>query len=152
DFLVRLDRAVYKAGQTMTLTALGAGVEPVFVDVVKDGQTMLSQTVEMGTGKGEGRGELVLDLPPDLFGTVQVLAYRFVGPYGLPVRKARVLYVAPPEGLRIEATLDRKEYRPGREAKLNIRLLDGKGRPAPGAVSLAGVDEAVYAVLSQKPG
>src|SRR5262249_40430895 len=32
DFLVRTDRAVYRAGQTMKLTALGAGSEPVFLD------------------------------------------------------------------------------------------------------------------------
>lgn len=148
DFLVRLDRAVYKAGQTMTLTALGGGVEPVFLDLVKDGQTMLSRTVEMK----DGQGELVLDIPRELFGTVQLVAYRFAGPDGLPVRKARVVYVAPPEGLRINATLDQGEYRPGKEATLNVRLFDDKGQPTPGAVSLAAVDEAVFAVLAQRPG
>ena len=148
DFLVRLDRAVYKAGQTMTLTALGGGVEPVFVDLVKDGQTMLSQTVEMN----DGQGELAFDIPQELFGTVQLVAYRFLGLHGLPVRKARVVYVAPPEGLRINATLDQGEYRPGKEAMLSVRLFDDKGKPTPGAVSLAAVDEAVFAVLTQKPG
>ena len=42
DFLLRTDRAVYKAGDTMTLTALGGGAEPVFVDLLKDGQTLLT--------------------------------------------------------------------------------------------------------------
>ncbi|MFO0843938.1 MAG: alpha-2-macroglobulin family protein [Gemmataceae bacterium] len=148
DFLVRLDQAVYQAGQTMTLTALGGGVEPVFVDLIKDGQTMLSRTVEM---KG-GQGELTFDIPQELFGTVQLVAYRFLSPHGLPVRKARVVYIAPPNGLRVNATLDQGEYRPGKEATLNLRLFDDKGRPAPGAVSLAAVDEAVFAVLTQKPG
>jgi uncharacterized protein YfaS (alpha-2-macroglobulin family) len=148
DFLVRLDRAVYKAGQSMRLTALGGGAEPVFVDLVKDGQTMLSQAVELH----DGQGELVVDLPADLFGTLQLVAYRFAGPSGLPVRKARALFVTPPEGLRVQATLDRPEYRPGREATVRVRLTDDRGRPTPGAVSLAAVDEAVYSVLSQGPG
>ncbi len=148
DFLVRLDRAVYQAGQTVTLTALGAGVEPIFLDLIKDGQTMLAQQVELSDGKGE----LVFDLPAELFGTVQLVAYRFVGPQGLPLRKSRVVYIAPPDGLRIEAALDQREYRPGKEAILSLRLFDDKGRPTPGAVSLSAVDEAVFAVLKQKPG
>ncbi len=148
DFLVRLDRAVCKAGQSVTVTALSGGSEPVFLDLVKDGQTMLSQVVEMSDGKGE----LTFDVPPDLFGTVQLVAYRFTAPHGLPVRKARVLYITPPEGLRIQATMDQAEYRPGREATISMRLFDDKGKPTPGAVSLSAVDEAVFAVLAQRPG
>jgi uncharacterized protein YfaS (alpha-2-macroglobulin family) len=147
DFLVRPDRAVYRGGQSMTLTALGAGVEPVFVDFIKDGQTLLSETVALKDGKGAH----TFDLPADLFGTIEVVAYRF-GAAGLPVRKSRVVYISPPQGLKIKATLDRTEYRPGREAKLNLALTDDKGKPVPGAISLAGVDEAVFAVLAQRPG
>jgi hypothetical protein len=147
DFLVRPDRAVYRAGQSMKLTALGPGVEPVFIDFIKDGQTLLSETVAMSAGKGEH----TLDLPADLFGTIELVSYRF-GPSGLPVRKSRVVYVSPPEGLKVRATLDRTEYRPGRQATLNLALTDDKGKPVPGAISLAAVDEAVFAVLSQRPG
>lgn len=147
DFLVRLDRAVCKAGESLTLSALGGGGEPVFLDLVKDNQTMLSQMIPMANGSGE----LTLDVPPDLFGTVQLIAYRF-GAHGLPVRKARVLYVTPPDGLRISTTLDHGEYRPGTDATLTLRLTDDKGKPTPGAISLVAVDEAVYAVLAQKPG
>jgi alpha-2-macroglobulin-like protein len=147
DFLLRTDRAVYKAGQTMTLTALGGGAEPVFVDLIKDGQTLLTETVEVSGG----RGTLSVDLPADLFGTVQLVAYR-LNATGLPVRKKRVLYVKPADGGKITATLDRAEYRPGREAKLNLSLRDAQGKPVPGALSLAAVDEAVFNVLPQRPG
>src|SRR5439155_4731357 len=91
DFLVRTDRASYKAGQTMTLTALAAGVEPVFVDLIKDGQTLASQTIDVKGGKGEHQ----FDLPPDLFGTVELVAYRFEGS-GVAARKRRVLFISPP--------------------------------------------------------
>jgi uncharacterized protein YfaS (alpha-2-macroglobulin family) len=147
DFLLRSDRAVYRAGGTINLTALGGGVEPVFVDFIKDGQTLLSQTVEISGGKGVHS----FDLPPDVFGTIQLVAYRFT-PAGLPVRKVRVLYIEPPDGLKIQATLDRAEYRPGREAKLHLSLTDMNGNPTPGAISLAAVDEAVFAVMAQRPG
>ena len=147
DFLLRTDRAVYRAGQTITLTAQGGGVEPVFVDFIKDGQTLVSETVEMNDGKGEH----AFDLPPDLFGTIQLVAYRFT-PAGAPLRKIRVLYVSPADGLKIQAALDKNEYRPGREATLRLSLTDAAGKPTPGAVSLAAVDEAVFALMSQRPG
>ncbi len=147
DFLVRPDRAVYRAGQSMTLTALGAGVEPVFVDFLKDGQTLLSEMVQMHDGKGEHS----FDIPAELFGTIEVVAYRFTAA-GLPLRKRRIVYVAPAEELKIQATLDRQEYRPGRQASLKVALSDSKGRPVPGAVSLAAVDQAVFSVLARRPG
>jgi hypothetical protein len=147
DFLLRTDRAVCEAGQALHLTALGGGVEPVFVDFLKDGQTLLTQTIAMN----DGRGELAFDLPPDLFGTVQVCAYRFNGA-GVPVRKTRVLYVRPAGQVKIAAILDAKEYRPGNKAKVNLSLTDAKGAPLPGALSLAAVDEAVFSVLPQRPG
>jgi hypothetical protein len=148
DFLVRLDRPVYKAGQTMTISAFGAGVEPVFVDLIRDGQTFLSTAVEMADGKGEH----VVDLPPDVSGTLQLVAYRFDPTEGLPRRKLRIVQVQPAEGVKITATLDKAEYAPRADATLNVRLTDAAGKPLPGAVSLAAVDEAVFSVLSLRPG
>jgi hypothetical protein len=147
DFLLRTDRAVYVAGGTMHVTAMGAGREPVFVDILKDGQALLTQVVEMD----RGRGELAFDLPPELSGTVQLCAYRF-GREGLTLRKTRILYVRPASGVRVTATPDAKEYRPGGKATVRFALTDAEGRPAPGALSLAAVDEAVFSVLHDRPG
>src|SRR5690606_2862798 len=71
DFLFRTDKAVYRGGETMQILAKGGGREPVFVDLIKDRQTLLTRTLEMSAG-----GELAIDLPPDCFGVLQVLAYR----------------------------------------------------------------------------
>ena len=43
-------KAVYTAGDTMHLVAFGGGQEPVFVDFIKDGQTVLTQTVDLAVG------------------------------------------------------------------------------------------------------
>ncbi len=147
DFLVRTDKAVYKGGETMQLTALGGGTEPVFIDLLKDGQTLLTASIDIRNGQGQYQ----LDLPPELFGTVEIQAYRF-GAAGLAVRKSRVIYIEQARQLQIKATLDQAEYRPGHQAKLAIALLDDHGKPTPGAVSLAAVDEAVFSVLDQAPG
>jgi hypothetical protein len=147
DFLVRTDKAVYNGGETVKLTAVGSGNEPVFVDLIKDGQTLLTETIDMDAGKGE----YAFDIPADLFGTVEMVGYRF-GSAGLPVRKSRVLYIRPAQELKIETTLDKAEYRPGVRARLQFALTDAKGKPVAGAISLAAVDEAVFHVLEQAPG
>lgn len=147
DFIIRTDKAVYNGGETVHLTALGSGVEPVFVDFIKDGQTLFTESIGMANGKGEYQ----FDLPPEVFGTIEVVAYRF-GKEGLPVRKSRVIYVRQASQVKIAATLDKKEYRPGKKAVLEFALTDKDGKPAPGALSVAAVDEAVYSVMEQAPG
>jgi uncharacterized protein YfaS (alpha-2-macroglobulin family) len=148
DFLIRTDKAVYTGGETMTLTALGGGREPVFVDLIKDGQTILTETLEPAAN---GTASHAIDLPPDLAGTIELCAYRF-GPSGLPVRKTRVLYIRSADQLDIKAEMDRREYRPGGKATLRLTLSDDKGQGVPGALSLSAVDEAVFSVLDQMPG
>ena len=66
--------------------------------------------------------------------------------------QTRVIYVRPANGLKVDARLDRAEYRPGQQAKLTLAITDRQGKPVPGAVSLAAVDEAVYSVLGASAG
>ena len=82
DFLARTDKSVYDGGQTMHVLLLGGGKEPVFLDLLKDGQTILTDQTPIANG----RGEYQFDLPPELFGTLELCAYRFSAE-GLPVKK-----------------------------------------------------------------
>ena len=126
DFLVRLDKAVYEGGGSLEMVVLGAGREPLFFDLLKDRQTVLSDRVEMV----DGRGTRTLDLPIGLSGTIQLCAYRF-NAAGLPIRKARAFYVRSASELQIQTRLDQAEYRPG-ERHPNLTVTDGQGSPAPG--------------------
>jgi hypothetical protein len=147
DFLLRSDKAVYDGGDTMTLSAIGSSEGPVYVDLIKDGQTLLAETIPLTDGKGQTQ----VDLPPELSGTLQVCAYRLAAD-SIPVSKTRTLFVRPAKNLQVQATTDRAEYRPGGKAQVRFELLDKVGRPARGALSLAAVDEAVFSVLEQAPG
>ncbi len=152
DFLLRTDKAVYRGGEAVHLTALGKGSEPVFVDFFQEGRervTLLSTTIDM-TG---GQGSLTLDLPPDVSGTLEMCAYR-VTDEGMMLRKSRVVYVQPASDLKIKAYLDPQQsaYKPGGQARLKIKLTDSQDRPVAGAISLVGVDEAVYALLQEPLG
>jgi hypothetical protein len=148
DFLVHTNKAVYNGGETMRVFVLHRGKEPIFVDLLKDGQTILTKAIESPSPRSAGEP---IDLPADLSGTLELCAYRF-GSDGLPVRKTRIVYVRPANQLSIKAGLDRREYRPGNKATLRLSLTDDKGNGVPGALSLAAVDEAVYSVLDQMPG
>jgi len=107
DFLVRTDKAVYVAGQSLLTTVIGQGQQPVFVDLIRDGQTIRTDTVDLQNG----RGILAFDIPTDFAGTLQLCAYRFRGD-GLAVRKLRTLVVKPAAELRINLAADKPEYRP----------------------------------------
>lgn len=145
DFLLRPDKAVYRGGETVNLVALGGGNEPVFVDILHEGQTILAEQLEL---RG-GRGEYAFDLPPDVSGTLQICAYRF-GPHGLAVRKSQTIVVKQARELTIRATLDQPEYRPGSEATVKLKLNGPDGESVPGAISVQAVDEAVFSVLAQR--
>ena len=147
DYLFRTDKAVYDGGEPVRVTVLAGGVDPVFIDLVKDGQTVLGDTIEIA----QGRGERTIDLPPELFGTVVLHAYRYVTE-GLPVQESRVIHIRPARALTITATADRAEYRPGERASLSFAMTDEHGKPAPGAISLAAVDEAVFGMLDRRFG
>ena len=102
--------------RAIRVLVLAGGVEPVFLDLIKDGQTVLSESIEMS----KGRGERPIDLPPELFGTIMLHAYRY-GPDGLPVRQSRVIQIRPASALAVKLTPDRAEYRPGDRASLTLR-------------------------------
>ena len=115
----------------MKLTALGGGSEPVFVDFIKDGQTvtLLTETIDMSKA---ARATITLDLPPELFGTLELCAYRF-NDEGLPVRKSRVVYVS--AGQRSEHQGRRWTgpiIGPASTARLNFTLTDSEGKPRRG--------------------
>jgi uncharacterized protein YfaS (alpha-2-macroglobulin family) len=148
DFLFRSDKAVYRAADTMQLSVRSHDNLPVFVDVIKDGQTLLTRTIDVSLGSGT----VSIDLPPELAGTLQLCAYRLQHDDTALSQRTRVVYVHPAGQLKIETTLDREKYRPRGDAKINFRVTDASGSAAPGVLSVAAVDEAVFAVLAQRPG
>jgi len=146
--LLRTDKAVYRAGQTAHLTVLtteAAGT--VFVDVLRDRQTVLTRSVEVR----RGRGDLALELPADLVGTLKLNAY-IITPAGEDRGVSRLVHVGPASGLQLEAQADREVYRPGQTARLRIRVRDASGKPGPAALGIAAVDEGVFSLPEQQPG
>ncbi len=141
DFLVRTDRAVYRGGDKLQISVLSPKDDPVYFDLLHDGQTLLTGSVKPSDGKGRSH----VALPERLSGPVQLYAYRLNGDR-MAATQSKHLFVQPGKEPTVKTQADRNEYRPGETARMKFTLLDGKGRPVPGAISLAIVDEAVYAL------
>lgn len=147
--LLRTDRAIYAVGDTMALEALATGaMDAVYLDVIKAGQLMLTQSAPVQDGKAT----FALDLTPELAGTLELNAYQ-VGSDNNALRDARVVIVDAPETLQVQLATDKAEYRPGEEALLSAQVQTAAdSQPAEAAVSLSVVNEAVYAQRPYQPG
>jgi anti-sigma factor RsiW len=147
--LLRAERAVYEVGDTLRLEALvGAGVETVYLDVIRARQTIvaLSASVE------DGRAVFALDLDGTMVGTLGLHAYTLL-PDGTVVRDSRLVVVDAPRQVAVAVTADRDQYRPGDTAHLQLQTsITSTGEPVRAALGIGVVDESVYALEEQPPG
>jgi len=146
--LLRLDRALYRVGDRLALTALATrGEGTVYVDLIKDRQTFLTATYPLRAGRAAGE----IALGPELSGTLQVSAY-LIGDNGVIVRDRRIVVVDPANALSVEVKADRPVHRPGEQARLHFRVRDRDGAGVPAVLGVSIVDEAVYALQELQPG
>jgi hypothetical protein len=148
NVLLRLDKAVYQGGDTLNLNVrTSAGLPTVYLDIIKAGQTVLTQWLAVQDGKAACK----LDLPAAIFGTLEVHAYQML-PGGEIIRDSRVVYVNPASDLKIDVRPDKEVYTPGEEGKIRFQVTDAAGKPMAAALGVLIVDEAVYALQEMQPG
>jgi hypothetical protein len=148
NILLRLDKAIYKAGDRLKMDVrTSAGLPTGYIDVIKSGQTLLTHWLDVK----KGQASYELDLPSTVFGTLEVHAYQILGS-GEIIRDTRVVYVEPADGLRIDVKPDKAEHRPGEEGKIRFEVRDSAGNRTAAALGVIVVDEAVYALQDMQPG
>src|SRR5262249_53944797 len=124
-----------------------AGLPTVYVDIVKNGQTMLTRWLNVKDGKARSK----VDLPAAAFGTLEVHAYQMLASRET-IPASRGVYVNPASDLKVKVTADRDVYRPGAEGLMRFEVTDSEGKPTPAALGVLIVDEAVYALQDMQPG
>ncbi|RLC61782.1 MAG: hypothetical protein DRI80_07950 [Chloroflexota bacterium] len=146
--LLRADRAAYVVGETMNLVAL-TPVESgsIYLDIVKDGQTLSTRSARVR----DGRAEFAVDVSPDLYGTLELHAYKVLLD-GTIVRDTRVVVVDAPNDLAVTVTADKDTYLPGETATFDFQTSGVDGAGVPTALGVAIVDESVFALQRQDPG
>jgi hypothetical protein len=155
--LLRLDKAIYSAGDRIHIDVLSSGGGSAYIDVIKNRQTVVTMTVDL---KG-GRGTLDWAIPAELFGTLEVHAYQLLSATGEMMRDTRVVYAQPASNLKIKIEPDQDVYRPrntdgktpeGKDALIRFFVTDSDGAPVKGALGVIVVDSAVYALQEMQPG
>jgi hypothetical protein len=147
--LLRADRAAYVVGETMDLVAF-TPVEfgSVYLDIVKSGQTLSTRSAKVEGGKVE----FAVDVSPDLYGTLELHAYKVLLD-GTIVRDTRLVVVDEPNDIAIDIAADKDTYLPGETATIDFQTTDAtQGGGLQTALGLAIVDESVFALQRQDPG
>jgi len=148
QILLRTERAVYRAGERIALSVLSTKQRgTAYVDIVKDGQTVLTRDLDIENG----HAELSLTATPELAGTVDFNAYLF-GRNAQPVGDHRLVFVQPADELKIETVTDSEAYKPGGEARIRFRVTNSHGEGVHAVLGLQVVDEAVFALAEKQPG
>ena len=117
------------------------------MDIVKEGQTVLTRDLDLV----DGQAELSLTATPDMAGTLDFNAYLF-GRDARPVGDHRLVFVQPADELKIETTADARAYKPGDEARVRFRVTNARGEGVQAALGVQVVDEAVFALAEKQPG
>ncbi len=146
--LLRPDGALYRVGDTMMLTVLTSQQQgTVYLDIIRDGQTVSTRAVDVS----DGHAEVAVDLSPDLYGTLEIHGYKILRD-GHIVRDTRLVVVDQADDLVITLDPGAEIYRPGDEGTLALRVTDADGVGVQSAVGLAVVDESLFALAEQDPG
>ncbi|MBI2921682.1 MAG: hypothetical protein HYY18_11420 [Planctomycetes bacterium] len=146
--LLRLDRAIARAGESVGVEILGTfDSGKVFLDVVRGGRAVRMTSCDMV----QGRARLAVEIPPSEFGATEFHAYKLLAT-GELVRDTRLLYVQPADELKIDMTADRESWRPGERAAIDFQVTGRDGKGAAAALGVVVVDESVYALQDMQPG
>ena len=148
--LLRTDRALYRVGDTAHVDVMVTGApDRVYLDVIRGGQTVLTETLTPDAETGTASYDL--DLGPDHAGALSFNAW-YLAQGSSFRRDSKAVYVESADGLTVDVTTDRETYAPGDEATLNFHVTDAAGNGQAAALGLQGVDEAVYSLVEQRPG
>ncbi len=148
DVLLRTDRSLYQTGETSKITVLSADQRGcVYVDIIRDGQTLVTRSIELQ----DGRADMSVSLSDDMVGALRINAYR-IRADGITVRDSQTVTVQHSNELVVSTTPNKEVYRPGDKARLTFQVRDKTGKPVQAALGLNIVDESVFALAEKHPG
>jgi len=146
--LLKTDKGLYKVGNVMHLTLLSSKKKGVvYLDIIKDKQTVLTKTVNVIRGVGK----LSIPLTTDLSGSIWLHSYTVAAGEEI-MRDTKVIYVNPANDLSITIIPDKKMYRPGEDGKIKFSVRNNRGHAVIAALGISIVDESVFALSEMQPG
>ncbi len=147
-FHLRCDSAEFPNGGPLFGSLRGAkGTDPVFLDLMINGQTVLCRSLEISSG----RADFKIPLPADLFGSLELHAYR-IAHSGQLIASRHTVYVHPPQELSITIARDRAVYQVGDKARFRFRVTDQAGHPQVASLGLHIANQAAFSGRQFRPG
>ncbi len=151
------EKHMYEVGDTLKLDVLAA-LRPdltsppllpdrVYVDIIQNSQTRLTDVVELENGKGSY--ETVVD--ETMTGPLEIFAY-YLDRDGNVIRDSSYVYVLKVSGLSVAISSDKEIYKPREEATVTFSVKDSEGNAAVSALGISIVDEAVFALAEYRAG
>jgi alpha-2-macroglobulin-like protein len=145
--LLRTNRSIISAGESLTVEVLTSNtISDAFLDVTRDGQTLLTRTITLSNGRGKAR----IAIDPAISGTLALSAFA-LSARGEFTRDAQAVFVHPAKDLKVKAVLDKDSYLPGESARIQFQVVDDNG-PRQAALGIHIVDEALFALSESQPG
>ncbi|MCP4700082.1 MAG: hypothetical protein GY862_25000, partial [Gammaproteobacteria bacterium] len=166
QILLRTDKALYKVGETIAVDVFANKPKgTVYLDLIKDGQTFLTKSVELENGRGK------LDIEAAVSGSLQLHAYQIISSSDIIrdtkslqrrayriisssaiIRDTKLLYVEAAGELQIGINTAKPTYLPGEEAQIDFHVTNTEGHPVLAALGVNIVDESVFALQEMQPG
>lgn len=148
SLILRTDKAIAKAGDTLKLQAITTKkTGTIYVDMIKNGQTVLTKSMDINSNKAE----MAFDIPDELVGTLNINAY-IINLNSEIVRDNKIVYVNPADDLNIQVNASKKVYKPAEDAVINFKVTDKNKHPILAALGVYVVDESVFALSELQPG
>jgi hypothetical protein len=140
--LVETNKTLYRAGEPIRARlTTNTRRENWIVDLMRGSRLLATQPVH----PKDGRAEIAFPFNPEFDGELTIFAYPASGE-GLEdwpmAGVARILYPRDRE-LKLDVTLDHATYRPGDEARADLRMRTPQGRAVEGALGAVIFDKAV---------
>jgi len=147
--LLRVARPLARVGDAVEIEILSNLPEPssVFLEVVANGQSVTTETLDLAGGRASMR----LPLGEELVGTALVQAWA-VTLGGDMISDRKVLVVEPSGGLQVTARPDKATFEPGADGRVAFAVTDASGRPTIAALGITVVDESLLALAEQGAG
>ncbi|MCD4784814.1 MAG: type II secretion system protein GspG [Candidatus Eremiobacteraeota bacterium] len=148
NIILRAEKAVYKVGESLKFDILSTqGQGSCYIDFIKNNQIISTHAV-MLSGSVQA---FSIEATPDMAGMVTAHAYRLTDNNNF-IRDTKNIFIKNADDLAITTTLDKKQYKPGENAKIKLNVKGKNGKPLAAALGVDIVDEAVFAMGQMRPG
>jgi hypothetical protein len=147
NILVRTGKSIYEVGDSVKLDIFYSRDRgTVYLDVIKDKQTILTRAVEIENKQAS----LILDLDETMTGTLEIHGYKIYRDSNL-VRDSKTIFVKQKKDIDLGISTDKKTYLPGEKAVIRFTTKKNN-QPIPAAIGVNIVDESVFALQEKEAG